>query len=545
MQMSFPCKCGKQIQIPEPSSEEQATAFFQCDECGMQYPLQGDDFESQGAPASESSTEKDAVPPSDSQADFQADDFQGATPELELELELEVEEEDYGASADMGAGAEIEAQALPHESLLHESLPGESLPDESLPDESLPDESLPDESLPDESLPDESLTLESATRDENEPENAVAPYEFEPNWNVLNAATAKRPRQETSFLRKVVPPVLGGLAALPIATAIMWYGFGRDIGTTGHYVSQYVPWIVPQKLRANRWETWDAPMAQKQPAKPRSNREAFPSLNRNEDTTRPPVIAERPGVAAEDNESNSDNDANSAVSSTELPSLNLPSLPSSSKMNKMELSSTMESSNKSDNTNSESPRSVQSLESIASGISESIRTLRMLQKDLYEVPKDKKIAMIGDYYRTAKKLSEQSASLRGRSASIWRKELENIAREILKDNNSKTVMQYGPIGKLPGIKEASENDFIVTVLNIGERDEPDSNNLWTLNKPWILGEQKVPVQMLPGAWRAGSATVPTTCLVFGRLIAIDSSNAESSTLEPGTLTLQVHAALTE
>ena len=458
MQMSFPCKCGKQIQIPERLSKEQPTAFFQCNDCGMQYPLQGDDSDRQGVPATsqvasatESSTEKDAGPLPDSQADSQANDSQGATPELELELEWEADEEAEVASADKGAGPEIEAQALPHESLPHESAAGE----------------------------------------ENGPENAVAPYEFEPNWNVLNAATAKRPRQETSFLRKVVPPVLGGLAALPIATAIMWYGFGRDIGTTGQYVSQYVPWIVPQKLRANRWETWDEPMAHKQPAKPRSKREAFPLLNRNEDTSRPPVIAERPGFAVE------------------------------------------------------SPRSVQSLESIASGISESIRMLRMLQNDLYGASKEMKIAMIGDYYRTAKKLSEQSASLRGRSASIWRKELENIAREILKDNNSKTVMQYGPIGKLPGINAPLENDFLVAVLKIGERDEPDSNNLWTLNEPWILREQKVPVQMLPGAWRVGSATVPTTCLVFGRLIAIGSSNAESSTTEPGTLTLQVHAALPE
>ena len=517
MQMSFPCKCGKQIQIPERSSEEQTNAFFQCDECGMQYPLQRDDSESQGAPATESSTEMEALPPSDSQAD----NSRVTTPELELELELEVDEEDYGASADMGAGAEIEAQALPHE-----SLPGESLP------------------------------WESADRDENEPVSAVAPYEFEPNWNVLNAATAKRPRQETSFLRKVVPPVLGGLAALPIATAIMWYGFGRDIGTTGHYVSQYVPWIVPQKLRANRWETWDEPIVQKQPAKPRSKREAFPSLNRNEDTSRPPVVAERPGFAAEDNENNNNNDANSAVSSTDLlalPSSNkLPSLPSSNKLDKLDnldkldkLESSNKMDNKSDNTSSESPRSVQSLESITSGISESIRMLRMLQNELYEAPKDKKIALIGDYYRTAKKLSEQSASLRGRSASIWRKELENIAREILKDNNSRTVMQYGPIGKLPGINASLENEFIVTVLTVGKRDEPDSNNLWTLNEPWILGEQKVSVQMLPGAWRLGSATVPTTCLVFGRLIAFGSSNAASSTVERGTLTLQVHAALPE
>ena len=169
--------------------------------------------------------------------------------------------------------------------------------------------------------------------------------------------------------------------------------------------------------------------------------------------------------------------------------------------------------------------------------------LRMLRNELYKARKDEKIALMATYYGTAKRLSEQSASLQGRSVLSWRIALEELAKEILKDKNLKTVIRYGTMGKLPGVNAPLENDFIATVLDVGERDKPDANDLWTLNEPWILGEQKVPVQMLPGAWSVGSAMKPITCLVFGRLVAIDSSNAKSSTSERGALKLQVHAAL--
>ncbi len=171
--------------------------------------------------------------------------------------------------------------------------------------------------------------------------------------------------------------------------------------------------------------------------------------------------------------------------------------------------------------------------------------LRTLRNDLYKARKEEKIALMATYYGTAKRLSEQSASLRGRSALSWRVALEELSKDILKDKNLKTVIRYGTMGKLPGVDAPLENDFIATVLDIGERDKPDTNDLWTLNEPWILGEQKVPVQMLPDAWRLGAAMQPTTCLVFGRLIAIDSSNPKSSTSERGALKLQVHAALPE
>ena len=57
------------------------------------------------------------------------------------------------------------------------------------------------------------------------------------DWSVLGPAIPRRRQKEVSAIRKIVPPVLGGLAAFPIATLIMWYGFGKDIGSTGPTVS--------------------------------------------------------------------------------------------------------------------------------------------------------------------------------------------------------------------------------------------------------------------------------------------------------------------
>jgi len=111
---------------------------------------------------------------------------------------------------------------------------------------------------------DDSHALEDSPEN-SEPDEAYLPTEIEtfqepdddgiPNldgsassWSQV--AVRPRPRvRERSVLAKLIPPVLGGLSAIPIAVAILWYGFGKDIGSIGPTVSQYVPWIVPNHLR--------------------------------------------------------------------------------------------------------------------------------------------------------------------------------------------------------------------------------------------------------------------------------------------------------
>ena len=65
-----------------------------------------------------------------------------------------------------------------------------------------------------------------------------------PDWSVLGPNIRRQRPSEVSAIRKIIPPVLGGLAAFPIATLIMWYGFGRDIGTAG-------PAVAPGESRSD------------------------------------------------------------------------------------------------------------------------------------------------------------------------------------------------------------------------------------------------------------------------------------------------------
>jgi hypothetical protein len=72
----------------------------------------------------------------------------------------------------------------------------------------------------------------------------------EQNLDWQRMASRSRPRRRpSSLLSQILPPILGGLSALPIALAILWYGFGRDIGNAGPTVAKFAPWIVPEPLR--------------------------------------------------------------------------------------------------------------------------------------------------------------------------------------------------------------------------------------------------------------------------------------------------------
>jgi hypothetical protein len=93
----------------------------------------------------------------------------------------------------------------------------------------------------------------NASPEELAPEE-LAPGELAPGeldiqpWKEI--AIPARPRQKPSSpIGKLLPPILGGLSAIPIALAILWYGFGRDLGNAGPTVARYVPWIVPEHLR--------------------------------------------------------------------------------------------------------------------------------------------------------------------------------------------------------------------------------------------------------------------------------------------------------
>ena len=336
---------------------------------------------------------------------------------------------------------------------------------------------------------------------ELEPEpalEALEPADRSVPWATLNQATLRPKRKEVSIFRKVVPPILGGLAAFPIATAIMWYGLGKDLGSTGPLVAKYVPAIVPKHLRTGRIASPE-PIRRK-PASPPAIATNLPKLSNNPNT---------PAV---------DTAANPST-----PQPQEPPLVREETVLQKPVVLDRASSEESQVTKPASP-----------SLSKQIAALRSLQQDLYSAPKTEKGPMIAKYYGIAISLAQQTESLSGPPAKVWRKELETLSREILNDKNCKTVMQFGPLGKIPGVEPAKVGDYVVTVLDVSDVDAPQADSDWQLSNPWTRGKARIPVVMKPGAWRQGAAIPPTTCLVFGKLV---SGELEES------LQLHVFAAL--
>ncbi len=307
-----------------------------------------------------------------------------------------------------------------------------------------------------------------------------------PDWSVFEP-NLRRPRpREVSAFRKIIPPVLGGLAAIPIATAILWYGFGKDIGSAGPVVAEYVPWIVPEKLRHTPAENSTQNSRElRNRSTPWDNRR-FPSL---------------------DSEISTDINTKKVVQELKEESSNL---------------------------KSESV-AVAPPEISANSISETITRLRSLQKRWYDTPKLSRPQMVVEYYTAIRKLSEQSSTLSGRSAAVWRWELESFSKEILSDPNIREAIIRGAIGELPTISSASMYDFVATVILLGAENEPSPNTSWIIHEKWPFGAAKLTIEVLPGAWRADAATLPVRCLVLGKLVDRDASQTD--------MILQVHSLL--
>lgn len=57
-------------------------------------------------------------------------------------------------------------------------------------------------------------------------------------------------KSDKGGLWSIIQVVLGGAAAIPVTLLLLWYVAGKDVMNAGPTVAQYVPWIVPQKLRS-------------------------------------------------------------------------------------------------------------------------------------------------------------------------------------------------------------------------------------------------------------------------------------------------------
>lgn len=324
------------------------------------------------------------------------------------------------------------------------------------------------------------------------------------DWSVLGPTVPRRRPKEASAIRKILPPVLGGLAAFPIATLILWYGFGKDIGTTGPTVAKYVPWIVPEKFRSMPFDSSPPSFAsgRTQRSAP-STRSTLPTLNRDE-TTVPP-------------NNNSNASAPDIASKKPEVALEKPTTPAE-------------------------PKAEPVRETAVAKIPETLEALKSLLKQMENaVGKTAKKKVFIAINAKLKELSKQSSELTGPSSRTWSKELEAISRKILADSVIPNAMKLIANCGREEIPASVAGDFVATVIEVSDGNMPSQNDKWLLQEKWESDQAPIPIEVLPGAWLPGSSPLPATCLVLGRLLPMEDSDAIATAVPTGTgLVLKVH-----
>ena len=324
------------------------------------------------------------------------------------------------------------------------------------------------------------------------------------DWSVLGPTVPRRRPKEASAIRKILPPVLGGLAAFPIATLILWYGFGKDIGTTGPTVAKYVPWIVPEKFRSMPFESSPTSFSSgRTPRSAPSTRNTLPTLNREETLPTP----------------NDNSNASTTTIAAEKPIVE-PEKP----------------------TTPSEPKAEPIRETAVAKIPETLEALKSLLKQMEKASDKtarKKVFIAID--AKLNELSKQSSELTGPSARTWSKELEAISRKILADSVIPIAMKSIANKARGEIPASVAGDFVATVIEVNDGNMPSQNDKWLLQEKWETDQAPIPIEILPGAWRPGSSPIPATCLVLGRLLPMEDSGASATNEATGSgLVLKVH-----
>jgi len=274
-------------------------------------------------------------------------------------------------------------------------------------------------------------------------------------------------KNEPSFLRKVLPPILGGLAAFPIATAIMWYGLGKDIGSTGQYVGKYVPWIVPSKLRGGSFSSdgkfggGRGSIAKTQPNK--SAREATASEPKPTWEEKPAPIVALPALNTQPSISTSEPEA--PTTNRALPKLE----------------------------RSDSTGKIGTKETAASSIRTTLEQIAELQREWNNTPKDreKQLEKLSAFYSACIQLATQTGELRDNAIRAWQKDLDQFSSSVLSSPTFSKAINLCSQGKVPSIATPSHGDCVILIETfsidkelVGNQEFP--SKLTLDNKPLLL-----------------------------------------------------------
>lgn len=297
-------------------------------------------------------------------------------------------------------------------------------------------------------------------------------------------ASERPSRKEKSALRKFLPPVLGGLAALPLATAILWYGFGKDLGGIGPSVAQYAPWIVPKKLRGSGfrsdgtfgssdsgYDVGPVPDISSKRLASDGFKSALPSLgadsrpaptnpvlneNKSVGSTEISPQREKPKTLETSNQDASDADATSAVVSEEKMQPEETKLP--------------------DRTLAKVPDAEPAQVGVKDRLSQSLQALSDLKEKWPSIPRERAVQLkaVSDFYGHLCDLAKWIDAPEQDVIELWNENRLAIANMILEDAKFSALTQRCASGEIPDVVSIEANRFVVTVIPGGlpAQEEP-------------------------------------------------------------------------
>lgn len=330
---------------------------------------------------------------------------------------------------------------------------------------------------------------------------------------------AERPnRKEKTPLRKFLPPILGGLAALPLATAILWYGFGKDIGGIGPAVAEYVPWIVPKKLRGNGFRADgtlnvnNTPNESRSPASSRAqNPEGFKSSL--------PSLGQKPPLSDNTNSNRSSfADAQTSTpmagetSTTVDPKspLNPSNMVADEKANdsvstKNDEKDAIDSTDASTQALTQTPKQTQanaatqprSRSASSSDLSTAVENLIDIKNQWSSIPREKtaQLNAVSQFYGSLCQIAELSDSQTTEVIEAWEQTSHEISDLILGDAKFSALVTRCASGEIPDIVKSEPNDYVVTVAATGlefpEGNDSDMPN--QLSWETVIAGKKIPI----------------------------------------------------
>jgi hypothetical protein len=335
-----------------------------------------------------------------------------------------------------------------------------------------------------------------------------------PGWVVSSSPTSRSSslsskRSEGSGLSKVIPPVLGGLAAIPIAIAILWYGFGKDLGNAGPTVARYIPAIVPKHLRGGpfrddgtlgRYDSYDSEGYDNPfpPASRASTGEAsdLPSLSESS------TLSKSAESVAKDEQTVAPNLAPENLA----PDI---SQPSTTEIAPGDVAQTP---------------SVAEQETAAPATKPTIKDAILLCEELQSKLKElwpsadseQRQAMAREFYSACLSLADQVTSQKGISLQAWKRELDSWSRGFLKEPAFPRLWSLCLDGKIEGLPPHQNGDAILLIEAIG-KPETESTD-WQIATGLNVNGEKV-MLLIPEAvhrkYLAQATEEPKQSLVIG------------------------------